>query len=370
MSHEFSFVFPAIRGVQAGREYYVSMCPLRLLPRLFLFDEEELMPEVRAQRSLNKARVPEIARYITDNPNSYTFSAITASVDGGVQFEALGAGPTNFRMGTLTVSMEAKFIVNDGQHRRAAIEAALQRAPELGDETIAVVFFIDRGLERCQQMFADLNCAVRPSASVRVLYDHRSDSGNVARHLSMQSPIFRDLIETGKSSLSARSRKLFTLSALNFATVELLSEEELQDFTSAIKKSMEFWTAVGEQMPAWSLVREGRMTSGEVRRDFIHSHAIVLQALGRVGRSLYEYPPEEHAWRLRRLRTIDWSRKNAAMWEGRATTGWSVQNSAKNVVLTSNQIKQVLDLELTAEESAAENAMLEARKAQRRGKRT
>lgn len=370
MSNEFSFVFPAIRGVQAGREYYVSMCPLRLLPRLFLFDEEELMPEVRAQRSLNKARVPEIARYITDNPDSYTFSAITASVDGGVQFEALGSGPTNFRMGTLTVSMEAKFIVNDGQHRRAAIEAALQRAPELGDETIAVVFFIDRGLERCQQMFADLNCAIRPSASVRVLYDHRSDSASVARHLSMQSPIFRDLIETGKSSLSPRSRKLFTLSALNFATVELHSDEELQDFSSASKKSMDFWTAVGDQMPEWVQVREGRMTSGEVRRDFIHSHAIVLQALGRVGKALYEHPPAARAERLQRLRTIDWSRKNAAMWEGRAMNGWSVQNSARNVILTSNQIKQVLDLELTSEEAAAENAMLEARKAQRRGKRT
>jgi DNA sulfur modification protein DndB len=370
MSNEFSLVFPAIRGVQAGREYYVSMCPLRLLPRLFLFDEEELMPEVRAQRSLNKARVPDIARYITDNPDSYTFSAITASIDGGVQFEALGAGPTNFRMGTLTVSMEAKFIVNDGQHRRAAIEAALQRAPELGDETIAVVFFVDRGLERCQQMFADLNCAIRPSASVRVLYDHRSDSASVARHLSMQSPIFRDLIETGKSSLAPRSRKLFTLSALNFATVELLSDEELQDFSFASARSMEFWTAVGQQMPEWNLVREGRMTSGEVRRDFIHSHAIVLQALGRVGKALYEHPSADRARRLKRLRTIDWSRKNAAMWEGRAMNGGSVQNSAKNVVLTGNQIKQVLELELTPEESVAEKAVVEARKAQRRSAKT
>ena len=42
----FGYVFPAIRGVQAGREYYVSMCPLRLLPKLFLFDEEELVPEL------------------------------------------------------------------------------------------------------------------------------------------------------------------------------------------------------------------------------------------------------------------------------------------------------------------------------------
>ena len=55
-------------GVQAGREYYVTMCPLRLIPRLFVFDEEELPPELRAQRSLNKARVPEMARYIGGQP--------------------------------------------------------------------------------------------------------------------------------------------------------------------------------------------------------------------------------------------------------------------------------------------------------------
>ena len=75
----FGYVFPAIRGVQAGREYYVSMCPLRLIPRIFLFDEEEIVPELRAQRTLNKNRVPEIARYILDNKSDYVFSALTAS---------------------------------------------------------------------------------------------------------------------------------------------------------------------------------------------------------------------------------------------------------------------------------------------------
>ena len=47
---EFEYVFPAIKGVQAGHEYYVTMCPLRIIPRMFLFNEEELPPEMRAQR--------------------------------------------------------------------------------------------------------------------------------------------------------------------------------------------------------------------------------------------------------------------------------------------------------------------------------
>mgnify|MGYP001342641817 CR=1 FL=1 len=44
MPSEFEYVFPSIRGVQAGREYYVSMCPLRIIPKIFLFNEEELVP--------------------------------------------------------------------------------------------------------------------------------------------------------------------------------------------------------------------------------------------------------------------------------------------------------------------------------------
>ena len=88
MATGFEYVFPAIQGVQAQREYYVSMCPMRLIPKIFLFNEEELVPELRAQRQLNRARIPEIARYMSGNPEGYVFSAITASVDGEVVLRA------------------------------------------------------------------------------------------------------------------------------------------------------------------------------------------------------------------------------------------------------------------------------------------
>src|SRR3954466_14863604 len=136
----FEYVFPAIRGIQAGREYYVSMCPLRLIPRIFLFDEDELKPELRAQRVLNKARVPEIARYILRQTKSYTFSALTASIDGQVRFEPLGDGDAERSLGRLHIPMNARFGSNDGQPGRAGIEAALRENPGLGDGTISVVF--------------------------------------------------------------------------------------------------------------------------------------------------------------------------------------------------------------------------------------
>ena len=228
MSGDFEYVFPAIRGVQAGREYYVTMCPLRLIPRIFLFDEDELPPEMRAQRSLNKARVPEMARYVVDNPGSYIFSALTASVNADVRFESLagGSGPAE-RIGTLSIPMSATFVINDGQHRRAAIQQALAESPELADESIAIVVFIDVGLDRCQQMFADLNRhAIRPNKSIGVLYDHRDELSAITKSVVFKSEIFGDLTDMDSSNLAKRSRKLFTLSALYTATKALLDEIE------------------------------------------------------------------------------------------------------------------------------------------------
>lgn len=345
---------------------------MRLLSKLFVFDDEELVPELRAQRTLNRIRVPDIASYIVKNKDSYTFSAITASIDGAVKFESAGGNDdkASFRMGTLMVSMDAKFIVNDGQHRQAAIKDALQVVPELGDETIAVVFFLDRGLQRCQQMFADLNRhAVKPSASLNVLYDHRSAAANVAKHLSLTSKVFQNLIETEKSSLSERSRKLFTLSALHFSIIEMLPEKELEDFIGASKKCQEFWELVAAQIPEWLYVRDLKMTSGDVRRDFIHSHSIVLHALGRVGKAIYQLPSPNLPKILGKLKNIDWSRKNAETWEGRAMIGGAMAKSNQNITLTSNEIKRVLGLKLSPEEQKAEDALQASRNPRNQKKR-
>ena len=187
------------------------MCPLKLIPKIFLFDEDELPAELRAQRSLNRARVPELAQYLTENPKEYVFSAITASIDGEVDFQPLEEGGPKGNIGQLIVPMTAKFIINDGQHRRAGIEEAIKERPELGDETIAVVFFLDTGLRRSQQMFADLNKhALRPTKSLGILYDLRDPLSNLARKLMTQVSVFKGQTEAEKTTISNRSIKLFT----------------------------------------------------------------------------------------------------------------------------------------------------------------
>jgi DNA sulfur modification protein DndB len=354
----YEHVFPAIRAIQAQRHYYVTMFPLRLVPRLFLFDEEELQPSLRAQRTLNKARVPEIARYMLDNPTGYVFSALTASVDADLQFTPVGQGGPEECIGTLTIPMDAKFVINDGQHRRAAIEQALRENPDLGAESIPIVLFHDRGLARSQQMFTDLNrYAIRPARSLTILYDQREDGARIVKNIIHGSPLWTDLVEMERGNLSARSRKLFTLSALHAATRALLEGANGLTVEDAGRLGRTYWDLVADKIPEWKQVHQRAVTSGEIRRDFIHSHGVVLHALGKVGNTILRDSHDIRKWKrtLGQLSTIDWSRGNSKLWEGRATIGGKVSKSGTNVTLTANVIRHALGISLSAEEMRVEN---------------
>lgn len=50
---DFAYKFPVVRGIQAGREYYIAMIPMRMLGKLFPNEDEFVLPEYRAQRKLN-----------------------------------------------------------------------------------------------------------------------------------------------------------------------------------------------------------------------------------------------------------------------------------------------------------------------------
>ena len=221
-----------------------------------------------------------------------------------------------------------------------------------------MVFFLDPKLERCQQMFADLNrYAIRPSSSLGVLYDHRDELALLTKRLVASSPAFKDLVELERTTLSLRSRRLFTLSAIHHATSALLAHIESAEVAERVEKAVDFWETVAENMEEWQLVREGKITAGEVRQDYINSHAVVLQALGRAGQTLLSQARETLKETLEPLRRLDWKRSNTSLWEGRALIGGRVSKAQRSVLLTTNVIKQHLGLDLSPEERRAEDAL-------------
>ena len=361
----FNYQFTALRGIQAGREFYVVMCPMKLIPKIFLFDEEEIPPELRAQRTLNRARVPEIARYLIDNPTEYVFSSITASIDGDVKFEPSANRGYERNVGSLVVPMTARFLINDGQHRRAAIEEALKENPSLGDETVSVVFFVDTGLERSQQLFADLNThAVRPSKSLGILYDKRDPFSRLALQLVEQVPIFHGFTEMEKTTISNRSPKIFTLSAIYQATQELLHKRRNDPVVKAdLPIARDYWVALSDVIPEWRQVIKREVSAVILRNQYVHAHGVVLHAFGIAGRTLLASYPTDWKKRLGPLAEVNWLRTNTRQWEGRAMEHGKMSKALINVNLTANLIKQFLDLPLSSEEAALEKRV--ARQAQR-----
>src|ERR671918_247744 len=217
--------FPVMRGSMGGRHYYSVLIALFEIPHLFkLNDWEHCTPELRAQRVLNKARVPDITKYMLDNEEGYLFSSITASYSCPVNFIP---SPENSEIGTLETELEnLEFIINDGQHRCAAIAAALKENPALGKDKISVLLFETENLERLQQMFSDLNRFVQQtSKSLGMLYDRRDNLSALTMEVSEQVDVFRGTVDKEKITIPLRSPKLFTISALYEANEELLGKK-------------------------------------------------------------------------------------------------------------------------------------------------
>lgn len=350
----FVHAFPAARGVQAGRTFYIAMCPLRIVPRIFVFDEEEVPPELRAQRSLNRARIPEIAKYLLSNSESYVMSALTASVDAKVTFIPSAEHGPLASLGIINIPMESKILINDGQHRRAAIEEAVKGNPLLGHDNVPVLFFVDEGLVRSQQMFADLNKhAVRPSTSLGTLYDHRDETARLARTLATTCNTFIGLTEMEKSSISNRSTKLFALASIKSASRALLNLGK----NSVVSVEQEnracaFWEEVGEHIPDWEKLRTGLVTAAVLRDQTVHAHSVALQAIGRLGAQLFSAYPTEWQKKLSGLRRVDWSRSNSKLWEGRALVQGRLSKATISVLATSAVLKQHTGISLTQSEKA------------------
>jgi DNA sulfur modification protein DndB len=360
------FSFSAVRGVQAGREYYVAMCKLKLISKIFLFNEEELPPEMRSQRILNKARVPELSKYISLNPMDYVFSSITASIDGDTQFTPVMEEGHLSSVGTLKVSMDSRFLINDGQHRRAAIEEAIKHSSELGLDSISVVFYLDRGLKRSQQMFSDLNKhAIKPSTSLNILYNHRDEFSRELMQAIKEIPIFKNnLTELEKTSISNRAHKVFTLNSIYNATKELLGKTSKKPSMSEDEKKLviQYWNSIYENTSEWNDVVKEEVIPSDLREKYINVYGIALHALGRVGKDLIKNYPKTWQNKLINLKKIDWQRSNSSDWEGRAIINGRLSKSRNSIILTSNLLKKTLGLKLNKTEEKLENEFQKLRK--------
>jgi DNA sulfur modification protein DndB len=349
---------PAIRARMGGRQYYTISVSMAEVPRLFRFNDwEQCTPEQRAQRILNKSRVPDIAKYILDNEDGYLFSSIAASYSSDVKFAEVSEGAD---IGTLEMELEnLELVINDGQHRCAGIAAAIKENPALGKDKISVLLFPMENLERLQQMFTDLNrYAHKTSKSLDILYDHRDNLSALTMDVSEAVDVFRGLVDKEKITIPLRSDKLFTLSTLYDANEELVGNKvdkrETKDYEARLGLAVQYWTALSAVITDWRKVKDEDIKAPALRQEKINTHAVVMRALGGAGRALIDEYPKDWEKRLAPLREVDWRKsvgsKVNPLWDNVCITAGSVVSNRQARVQTLAQLKRILGLSIGARE--------------------
>ena len=347
--------FPAMRGIQANSEYFVCMIPLGVLSKIFIEGSSDVLPEFRAQRKLNEQRIPEIRDYIINNRDSYVFSALAASVDGEVTFF-----PTkeSGNIGELEIDMNATFLINDGQHRKAAIIEAIEFDESLKEETIALVLYRDKGLARSQQMFTDLNKhAVNTSKSLNTLYDSKDPMAVMTKQVVAQVLFLQKYTDKEKDNLANYAAKLFTLNVFYDVNKRIIKNPV--DIEEETKFLVDFWTTIVVNMRDWNDMDKGELSKKELREAYISLRGITLHAFGKLGAYFFSHPQYDIHKYLTGLSKIDWSRSNLECWENRAITDKGrINRNEKGIFLTYIQIKRLLNLEIDSEEAAREKQLL------------
>ena len=351
---DFVYRFPAVKVVQATREYYITMVPLKMIPKLFPEDEEYIPPEYRAQRKLNATRIPVISKYILDNRNTYVFSALAASIDGEFRFSPREQA----NLGILEISMDAKLLINDGQHRKAAILTANKVDETLMNETISVVFFQDQGLARSQQMFTDLNKhAVKTSNSIAELYDSRDSLAVITRTVVSQIEFLNTYTDKEKDILGKYSSNLFTLSTFYNANKRILRGGP------ATKKNEEFllnyWSNICQNIQPWKDLQSHEISKVDLRENYIVTQSVMIQVFGRLGSFFLSNKRYQIPKYLSKLKKINW-RRDCADWKLRTIrANGRMINNEEAITLTCYVLKKHLGLPLDEVEQRKERAFID-----------
>ena len=365
LRHEITFSVPAVRGVQAGKEFYLTQVPYGVLAKMFVFDEEQVPAELRAQRTMNPKRAQGISEYMLSNRDDYVLPSLTASVDKAMCFEAVDG---NDRLGTLYIPMDATMLINDGQHRRYAIELCLKADAGFQHETAPVQIHFDQGLKRSQQIFADINSRqVKPSSSISALYDHRNPFNAWVLDLLTAMPDVKRRIDFENANPGARSYKLWSLvsfkrfvtllTGVSDKTIGTVDKARLGEIAEFVGRFMEECKTC---IPQWSAMLQAQIPAFDVREQFVIGHAVFLEALGMFARTALLHGtylnaeerdakliiPDRAKWvRLAALGEIS-PVKDHPDWQGRCVHLGKMQKTTDGVKSTAAQLLKVAGIEL------------------------
>jgi DNA sulfur modification protein DndB len=335
---------PVIKGIQAGKVFYSGKVTFIELVRMFNLYDKSIPVELKAQRALDEGRAKAISKYILSNPDTYIIPAITASCDSTMHFEAMGEGQD---MGLLQIPFTARLLVNDGQHRRKGIELALDEWPDLADESVTVSIYCDQGLKQAKQTFCDLNHKpVKPSSSLCLLYDQRNVYSRWILEVLEKRPAIKTRVDMENAAPGKKSDKLWSFIAFHtFVTLltgvngKNISTKTDVDLASKAAFVLDFLDKLETTLPMWKEMLDCSVSAEEIRNNYVHSHAVFLNALGMFGARLKDLDQMERL-------AIIYPSKTSPTWENRCVNRGKMQKNTDGIKTTAAVLMKCCGVEM------------------------
>lgn len=304
-----------------------------------LTDNSELPVADRTQRRLQKNRLPQIARYMVKNADSYLFPSLIIGVQH-MKFEPVKApGADTGNLGILSVNFDKMTLIVDGQHRIGGFSKAIAEAAALGKDEITLLIVLYKHVSDAQRMFSDTNRFTKATPIGLNIAFGAAPLDVVTRNVINAVPVFDHgrLVEQERGgSLSIKSAKLASNVAINAALDAFLgaiqsanratwandpfkgvdSDDTDQIIKVQTRLGVDLFTYLSSLMPPWIQVSRGTLQAPRLRETVIHSHAVAIRAMGAVAGRAYVHCGESKAVDacykklLAPLSAVNWNRTN------------------------------------------------------------
>lgn len=336
-----AYTFTTLVARYGKHATYVFLCPVRLVPRLFLGDSPDVPASLLTPP--DPARVTTLAAYLQQETHDYMMPPLVAVADRAVSFTP--AHPDEPFIGQLAIPVTARLILLTGHDWQAAIQHHIQHSELSESDTLPIMLCPDPDLSRAPHWHSILNPVPAPLTRSQRVQQDQSDLAQLVRQLVERVPLFQGLTEMEKTTLSNRSTALFTLSGVYQATQALLGVSPATPITAIhAEQARFFWEGLGEVIPEWRQVIRREVSAASLRTQYVHAHSVTLLAIGMVGHTLITTHPDTWQTYLPRFGSIDWLRTNTALWEGRAMVRGKMSKAHDSIRLTAEVIQQEIGL--------------------------
>jgi DGQHR domain-containing protein len=200
----------ALKGKQGDRTVYQVMVKNSTLNNFFTVNMDP--PSEKSQRQILPKHATEISDYILENPDEYVLGSLIYAVDRECYFAASEMHPD---LGLLTIPFDTNLRCLDGQHRRQGLNEAIAADEAIGQDSTAVLIYVESDVTKRRQMFSDMNATPKVVAkALNVSFDNRDPFARAAQRLAKEHPMLKGNIEAEASRVAAASDKWYTLGAV------------------------------------------------------------------------------------------------------------------------------------------------------------